>query len=460
MKDLIKENSQTTVYRGLSRENSLKTDLYELTMAAGYFLNKINCVATFELSCHSMPPNRSFLVACGLEQILDYILHLKFSDADIAYLKSQPVFQSVSQDFFDYLRNFKFTGDVWALPEGEIFFAKEPVIQVRAPIIEAQILETYLLSIMNIESLVATKATRVVHAAQGDGISRGVIDFGSRRAHGPEAGILAARAAHIAGCLGTSNVYAGKHLQIPVFGTMAHSWVEVFDREEDSFEKYYEVFPQDTTLLIDTYDTIEGVKKVVQLKKDIRGVRIDSGNLLTLSRRVRKILDHHSMNQVKIIASGNLNEYKIRELVKARAPIDIFGVGTDMVVSRDFPALDFTYKLVQIEDDKVRVKFKAKRSQGKKTIPGRKQVFRKSNQKGQWEEDILGLFSQQKPWGTQPLLKPFIENGQLKDLYPSLAEIKKYAGQRLSLLPKRLLDQSKKSHFKVKLSEQIRPYFY
>ena len=294
----------------MNTSNSLKIDLYELTMAAGYFQNKVDVRATFELSCHTMPENRSFLVACGLEQVVEYILNLRFTDDDIAFLKDLPVFRNVKKEFFDYLKNFKFSGDVWAMPEGEIFFAREPVIQVEAPITEAQVLETYLLSVMNIESLVATKAARVVAAARCDGVARGVIDFGSRRAHGPEAGVLAARAAYAAGCIGTSNVYAGKRFGIPVYGTIAHSWVEAFDSQEESFEKYHAVFPENTMLLVDTYDTIGCVQKIVKmpLREQLKGVRLDSGDLKTLSKKVRAILDKASLAHVKILASGNLNE--------------------------------------------------------------------------------------------------------------------------------------------------------
>ena len=302
----------------MNASNSLKVDLYELTMAAGYFQNKVDMRATFELSCHTMPENRSFLVACGLEQIVEYILRLRFEDEDIAFLKGLPVFRHVKNDFFDYLKNFRFTGDVWAMPEGEIFFAREPVIQVEAPIIEAQILETYVLSLMNIESVVATKAARVVASACADGVARGVIDFGSRRAHGPEAGVLAARAAYVAGCAGTSNVYAGRSFGIPAYGTISHSFVEAFDKEQEAFKRYHAVFPDNTVLLIDTYDTINCVRNIVKipLKEKLRGVRLDSGDLKMLSKKVRGILDNAGLPRVKILASGNLNEYKIADLVK------------------------------------------------------------------------------------------------------------------------------------------------
>jgi len=437
--------------------NSLKVDLYELTMAAGYFQNKVDLKATFELSCHGMPENRSFLVACGLEQIVDYILNLQFTDEEINYLRTLPVFKSVSGDFFDYLKNFKFSGDVWAMPEGEIFFAGEPVIQIEAPIIEAQILETYLLSVTNIESLVATKAARIVRAAGSDGVERGVVDFGSRRAHGPEAGILAARASYIGGCLGTSNVYAGKNFGIPVYGTIAHSWVEAFDSEEESFEKYHNVFAENTILLVDTYDTVECVEQIVkgQLKDHVKAVRLDSGDLRILSKKARAILDNAGLANVKIIASGNLNEYKIYDLIKAKAPIDLFGVGTDMVTSRDYPALDLTYKLVQTVDRENNIKYKAKYSPQKQTVAGKKQVFRRYASDGFIEEDIIGLSAEVAPQDARPLLKQVIRQGEIIKPLPSLQEIKKNAEQRLSLLPPSFLKLGTQSRLKPKYTHKI-----
>jgi len=439
------------------QNNALKTDLYELTMAAGYFQNKIDVRAVFELSCHTMPANRSYLVACGLEQIVDYVLNLCFSDSDIKFLKTLPAFKRIPKGFFDYLKRFKFSGDMWAMPEGEIFFAHQPVIQIEAPIIEAQILETYLLSIMNIESLVASKAARVVCAARSDGIERGVIDFGSRRAHGPQAGILAARAAYIGGCLGTSNVHAGKTFGIPLYGTIGHSWVEAFDSEEESFVRYHKTFPENTILLVDTYDTIKSIKKItrMKLKNDIRGVRLDSGDLKGLSKRVRKILDDAGLKQVRIIASGNLNEYKIQDLVKTKAPIDFFGVGTDMVTSRDYPALDLTYKLVQTGTRKSGIKYKAKYSPKKKTVPGRKQVFRKYTKKSLIEEDTVGLFSQKPPRGTKALLKPVIRKGRSVQLMPTAERVRKNTKQKLFQLSSKLLKLGDSYSLKTKYTAQI-----
>lgn len=436
---------------------SLKVDLYELTMAAGYFQNKVDTRATFELSCHTMPENRSYLVACGLEQIVDYILNLRFEDEDIAFLKSLPVFQHVKNDFFDYLKSFRFSGDVRAMPEGEIFFAREPILQVEAPIIEAQILETCVLSLMNIESVVATKAARVVAATRADGVARGVIDFGSRRAHGPEAGVLAARAAYIGGCLGTSNVYAGRQFGIPVYGTMAHSWVEAFDSEEESFEKYHAVFPENTVLLVDTYDTLGCVRKVVKmpLSEKLKGVRLDSGDLKTLSKKVRAILDKAGLPHVKILASGNLNEYKIAELVNGHAPIDSFGVGTDMVTSRDCPALDLTYKLVQVQEKNGTIKYKSKTSPQKKTIPGKKQVFRQYDGKGMLRKDIIGLASEDAPAGARALLRPVIRDGKLTEALPSLKAVRETAAAKLAQLPSGFKDIYKKQSVKIGYTKTI-----
>lgn len=415
--------------------NCLKTDLYEMTMAAGYFQNKHNPEAVFELYCHTLPEDRAYLVVCGLQQIIDYILTFRFSAEDIRYLKSLPAFAGVSPGFFRYLQDLKFTGDLWALPEGSLCFANEPLVQVKAPLIQAQILETYLLSIINIETLVATKASRIVQAAGHDGRPRPVIDFGSRRAHGPEAGVLAARAAFIGGCMGTSNVYAARAFKIPVFGTMAHSWVQSYASEETAFKNFQSVFPKHTTLLVDTYDTIKGVKNAIRLKKDIRGVRLDSGDIKALSFRVRKLLDQSGLKAVKILASGNLNEYKIADLVRSQAPIDIFGVGTDMVVSRDQPVLDLTYKLVQTEGKAGKIGYHFKTSQGKATVPARKQVFRYYDVKGKMRQDVIGLFAERCSRQAVALLKPFINRGKLMQSLPAAEEIRKTTAEALSRLP-------------------------
>ena len=326
--------------------SALQTDLYQSTMAAGYFKYHRDLVATFEMFIKRMPHERSYFIACGLEQVIEYLINLEFSQEEIDFLRKHPSFESVNRSFFDYLKNFKFKGELRAVPEGTVIFADEPLIQITAPIIEAQIIETYILSVVHIQTLIATKASRIVQVASKDGRKRPVIDFGSRRAHGPQAGVYAARASYIGGCDGTSNVYAGLKFNIPTYGTMAHSWVESFEKEEKSFKKYFETFPKSTILLVDTYNTIEGVKKALQINPEIKGIRLDSGDLLYLSKKSRKMLDEAGLKHVKIMASGNLNEYKIGELVDKKAPIDSFGVGTELVTSHDSPSVDLIYKLI------------------------------------------------------------------------------------------------------------------
>lgn len=419
-------------------ENSLGilTDFYQLTMAAGYFEQKMEDVTTFELSVRRLPENRSYLVTAGLEQALHYLGHIKFSAEAIEYLRQLPVFHKVSDKFFEYLRNFTFSGDVHAMPEGTVAFAQEPLVRVTAPIIETQIIETYLLATINFQTSIATKASRVVLAAQG----REVIDFGTRRAHGPQAGVLAARASFIGGCKGTSNVFAAYELGIPAIGTIAHSWVMAFDNEQDSFNKFHEIFPDDTTLLIDTYDTLVGARHAALIGKKLKGVRIDSGNLSELSKELRRILDAEGLPHVKIIASGDLNEDRIDGLVKNGAPIDSFGVGTEMVTSKDAPALGGVYKLVEQEHyGKIipRMKF----SEDKLTYPCKKQVYRFVDEAGNFLKDIIGLEGEEL--GGIPLLMPVINAGRLCYNLPAIHEIQRTASNNLAHLSepfKRFID--------------------
>ncbi|MCA9400713.1 MAG: nicotinate phosphoribosyltransferase [Candidatus Omnitrophica bacterium] len=438
--------------------DSLKTDLYELTMAAGYFQNRYNPRATFELFCHQLPENRNYLITCGLSEVIAYIFNLRFDRGDIQYIRSLPAFRRVQPAFYDFLRSFHFTGDIWAVPEGEVVFANEPIIQVDAPIIEAQMIETFLLAIMHIETLVATKAARIVQAAKSDGITRGVVDFGSRRAHGPDAAVHAARAAYIAGCMGTSNMYAGRKYDIPVYGTIAHSWVEAYPSEEVSFNAYHQIFPEHTTLLIDTYDTLSITKKLSQFyfRHKIKAVRIDSGDLAVMSKHVRKILDDDGLSHVKIIASGNLNEHKIAELIKSKAPIDLFGVGTEMVTSKDEPALDLTYKLVQINDPAMGLQFKAKRSQGKHTIPGKKQLYRKYSKSGKIEKDVLMLYHDHTKDKMRSLLQPVVIGGRLHKPMPTLDQIRTRVQQSLHSLPDDFLHLKKKKRFEIELGGRVK----
>jgi nicotinate phosphoribosyltransferase len=344
-------------------------------------------------------------VAGGIEDAVDYLADLRFSEGHVNFLRSLPVFRNVSSEFFGYLRQFRFTGDVEAVEEGTLVFAEEPLLQVSGPILAAQIVETYLLSITNFETLIASKSARVVRAARG----RGVLEFGTRRAQGPEAGVRAARAAYLGGCVATSNVLAGFRFGIPLAGTAAHSWTQAFPTERQSFQALLDTFPEDAILLIDTYNPLAGAETAASLGRKIAGVRIDSGDLLETSRRVREILDRHGQREAKIVASGDLNEYKVEALVRHGAPIDVFGVGTDLATSRDVPALSVVYKLVETEHNG-RVNYKSKFSEEKFYSPGRKQVFRFSVG-AQYHHDLIARASE-KPSGGTPLLHPVMRHGQ------------------------------------------------
>ncbi len=346
----------------------LFTDLYELTMMRAYHELGLNERSVFSLFVRRLPKQRNFLVACGLDDFLAELESLRFDADDVAYLRSQ----GFPDDFLGWLKSFRFSGDVFALPEGTPFFENEPILEIVAPIGEAQVIETLAINQIGFETLIASKAARVVAAAAG----RAVIDFGSRRAHGLDAAIKAARAAYVAGAVSTSNVLAGRLYGIPIAGTMAHSFVQAFDQEIEAFRAFARVYPE-TVLLVDTYDTIEGVKKVIALAKElgdafkVRAVRLDSGDLVALSKGARALLDAAGLSKVGIFASGGLAEAKIAELLSSGAPIDGFGVGTDLVVSGDAPSLDIVYKLTEYAGEG-----RIKLSSGKRTLPGRKQVFR------------------------------------------------------------------------------------
>lgn len=410
--------------------NALLTDLYELTMAAGYFERKLDVRATFELFVRSLPPNRAYLVACGLEAALEYLENLSFSRKEIDFLRRLPAFHSVSERFFDFLSDFSFKGDVEALAEGTVVFAGEPFMQVSAPIIQAQLVETYLLSVLNFETLVATKASRVVRAAEG----RNVVEFGTRRAQGPEAGLRAARAAYIGGCTGTSNVLAGFRWGIPVAGTAAHSWTQAFPSERESFEVLLETFPDTAFLLLDTYDTFAAAETAAGLGVPVPGVRLDGGDLLGLSRGVRKIFDRHALPKIKIMASGDLNEYKIAELVAAGAPIDSFGVGTELATSYDAPSLGVVYKLVEIEKEG-RIDYKTKAAGAKSYPPGRKQVYR-FTERGEFHHDLVCRIGESYP-GATALLQPAMKSGRRAAPAAKVEEVRSHALEQLKCLPEK-----------------------
>jgi len=407
----------------------LLTDLYELTMAASYFRESMFQEATFSLFIRDYPPHRSYFVAAGLEHLLELLRGYRFREDSIDYLRQTGRFSSA---FLDYLSTFEFTGSVRALPEGRIFFADEPILEITAPLIEGQLLETLVINVIQLETLLASKAARCVEAARG----RGVIDFGLRRTHGIDAGLKAARASYLAGFLGTSNVLAGRLYSLPVFGTMAHSYVTSFPTEMESFNAYAACFPENTVLLIDTYDTLSGARKAVAIArrlaaqgKSLIGVRLDSGDLATLSREVRAILDGAGFPDVRIFASGTLDEYQIEKLLEAGAAIDLFAVGTRMGVSADAPYFDIAYKLVEYGGRPI-----LKLSPGKKTWVGKKQVYRFRDKDRAMVRDELCLVSEPSP-GGEPLLEPAMEKGVVVRPVESLETIRARFNADRSALP-------------------------
>ncbi len=403
---------------GGAEESGLLTDLYELTMAQSYFQHGMSAPATFSLFIRTYPANRSYFVSAGLEDVLNYLEGWHFPEESIDYLRSTRIFSS---GFLDYLSGLGFTGDVWAIPEGRLFFADEPVLEVTAPVIEAQAVETFIINQMNLQSLIASKAARCVWAARG----RSLADFSLRRTHGTDAGMKVARASYIAGFQSTSNVLAGKLYGIPLSGTMAHSYVSSHESEIDAFRNLVKSFPERSILLIDTYDTIAGARNAAEVGKEmevlgqcLQGVRLDSGDFDSLSRQVRVILDRPGLQYTRIVASGGLDESDIHDLVSGGAPIDVFGVGTKMGVSADAPWSDMAYKLVEYDGRPV-----LKLSTGKSSLPGEKQVFRLRDDNGDFSGDIIALRGERVERG-EPLLCKVMEQGKAIRPLPSLDEIR------------------------------------
>ena len=455
----------------IDRAFSLTTDLYELTMAAAYFDNGLHHRGIFELFVRSLPKGRAYLIAAGLEQVLLHLRDLRFTGEQIDYLRDHTAFKHVSAEFFNYLAEFHFTGDVWAVPEGTAIFANEPLLRVDAPIIEAQIIETYLLATINFQTSIASKAARINTAGQG----RSIIEFGTRRAHGTEAGLYAARAAFIGGCGGTSNVEAGYLFGIPTFGTLAHSFVMAFDSEDDAFRAFLRIFPDTATILADTYDTIAAVTRLARdFGPGIAAVRLDSGDLLQLSKEVRQILDDAGMAETRIFASGDLDEYRIEELLARGARIDAFGVGTHLSTSYDAPALGGVYKLVaQTEDGKTTMRMKL--SPEKATFPGPTQIWRLINERGDYVEDLVALAGEAAPAGGigsfKPLLELAMKSGlptdehllsetgdrprNRRDRFFRLEAARFRADDELKRLPRELLKLNSEPNYPVRISEQL-----
>jgi nicotinate phosphoribosyltransferase len=407
--------------------SALFTDLYELTMLQAYFAEGMTASAVFELFFRQLPASRSYVMAAGLEDVLNYTVNLRFTEDELDWLRGLGRF---SDSFIEQLRDLRFTGDVFAVPEGTLVFGNEPVLQVVAPLPQAQLLETFALNQIHLQSVCATKAARLVTAAG----ERTVVDFGSRRAHGIDAALKVARNSYLAGAAGTSNVLASRLYGIPAFGTMAHSYVQAHADERVAFRSFARQFPG-TTLLVDTYDTVAGIHNAIdlaaQLGEEIRigAVRLDSGDMLDLSRRARQLLDSAGLEHVKIFATSGLNERKIAALLEDNAPIDSFGVGTELAVSKDAPDIDFSYKLMEYAG-----RPRMKLSEGKTNPPGRKQVFR-SYRAGKMIGDVIACAGESLP--GEPLLQPVIKSGR-RITQVSLAAAREHVRAQLAALPAHL----------------------
>ncbi|MDS4026200.1 MAG: nicotinate phosphoribosyltransferase [Candidatus Contendobacter sp.] len=429
--------------------SALLTDLYQLTMLQTYHAERMHETAVFELFVRRLPPERNFLLAAGLEQALDYLENLRFTAEERDWLTSTGRF---SPDFVATLTDFRFTGAVWALPEGTVFFANEPVLRVTAPLPQAQLVESRLINLLHYQTLIASKAVRCVLAASG----KLLVDFGLRRAHGGEAALLAARASYLTGFAGTATVLAGMRFGIPLFGTMAHSLIQAHDREEDAFERFAAAQPDNVTLLLDTYDTEAAAHTLVQLAPrlrergiTIRGVRIDSGDLAEHARKVRRILDAGDLRQVTILGSGDIDEYRIRALLADGAPFDGFGVGTRLDASTDAPTLDMVYKLQEYAGQPRR-----KHSEGKATWPGRKQVYRRVAADGTFAGDCLGL--EQAPQPGEPLLIPLMEQGRRLQTPEPLSAIRDRVRTQLAALPTALRADETSFPYRVDIAPDLR----
>jgi nicotinate phosphoribosyltransferase len=426
----------------------LLTDLYQINMIEAYLDHGETQTAVFELFVRALPARRGFLMAAGLEQALDYLATLRFSAADIAWLKSTGRF---SKRLIDYLADLRFTGDVHAMPEGTVFFANEPILRVTAPLPQAQLAESRLINILHFQTLVAAKAARCVLAAPG----KLLVDFGMRRAHGAEAGLMAARSSYIAGFAGTATVLAGEDFGIPLYGTMAHSFIEAADDESAAFENFARSRPDNVVLLLDTYDTEAAARKVVALAPKlkaagiaIRGVRLDSGDLVALAKSVRGILDRGGLNDVTIFASGGLDEDSLVAFAKAQAPIDGIGIGTSLTTSSDVPAIDCVYKLQEYAGEPRR-----KRSEKKATWPGRKQVWRRYDAAGRMAGDLLSLDGHSA--AGEPLIDLVMQGGRRVKERASLDAIRQHARRELERLPEALRRLAPGAVYPVEVADDL-----
>jgi nicotinate phosphoribosyltransferase len=427
--------------------SALFTDLYQLTMLQAYHATGMTATAVFEFFVRKLPPSRNFYIAAGLEQVLDYLEDLRFTPEELEWLAGCGRFR---QEFVDRLATFRFTGDVHAMPEGTVFFPDEPILRVTAPLPEAQLVESRLINLLQFQTLIASKAARCVLAAPG----KLLVDFGMRRAHGAEAGLLAARASYLAGFSGTATVNAGQHYGIPIFGTMAHSFIQAHDDEDRAFIDFARANPHSVVLLIDTYDTEAAAEKIVALAPRLRreglpihGVRVDSGDLAEHARKVRAILDAGGLRDATIFASGGLDELDLARMSAASAPIDGYGIGSRLDVSADVPYLDCAYKLQEYAGLPRR-----KRSEGKSTWPGRKQVFRRVNG-GLMTGDTVAIEDESAP-GT-PLLELVMQGGRRVKPSPPLSEIRDCTARNLEQLPADLKRLDVHGDYPVHISEGL-----
>ncbi len=429
-------------------KSALLTDLYQLAMTQAYIEHDKTSTAVFEFFARKLSPARGFLLAAGLEQALVFLENFKFSSEDIAWLAGTGRFNG---KLLNYLSDMRFTGDVHAMPEATIFFADEPILRVTAPLPEAQMAESRLINILHFQSLIASKAARHVLLAPG----KLLVDFGFRRSHGAEAGVMAARASYIAGFAGTATVLAGELFDIPLYGTMAHSFIEAFEDEAAAFLAFAESRPKNLTLLIDTYDTVAAARKIVALAKQLEAkgisvgsVRLDSGDLVQLSKSVRRILDEGGLADVKIFGSGGIDEAELIHFRERGAPIDGFGIGTSLTTSIDLPALDCAYKLQEYDGLPRR-----KHSFGKATWPGRKQVWRSYGPDGHMVGDVITLEGYREP--ARPLLQPVMKAGRRIGPAPTLPEIRARAARELASLPDPLRDLEPGASYPVTISEPL-----
>ena len=432
----------------VSPQSALLTDLYQLTMLKSYVADDMHGEAVFEFFARRLPERRNFLLSAGLDQLLDVLATLGFDDGELRWLEERGY---ADAKLLEYLGNFRFTGDIYAVPEGTVVFADEPIVRVVAPLPQAQLVESRLINLIHFQTLIASKAARSVLAAPG----RLLVDFGMRRAHGAEAALLAARAAYVAGFGGTATVLAGTCFDIPLYGTMAHSFVQAHSSEDQAFEAFAHSFPDNVVLLIDTYDTLRGAHKVAGLVPklrdagiEVRAVRIDSGDLSILSNQVRAVLDANGAPHVAIFASGSLNEYELERLIRGGAPIDGFGIGTELDISTDAPYLDCAYKLQEYAGQARR-----KRSAGKATWPGRKQVFRASASDGRYCGDTIGLETEDLP--GERLLLPVMRHGERLQAPESLAAIRERTQASLAALPDELRSLRQRTDYPVEVTSKV-----